>query len=151
VTNPDAPQKSDPNFDKYPETVLVFEGGLRIDLTRPLTPDDRDRLRDILATPFAVITASDPFGTPASQEENRARRLELSEVLAASASQVVDVRGVAVDGSHAEDGFGCSATVDEAARIAREFRQSAFFWYDGSEFSLVESEGATRVLGLPRD
>ena len=151
VTNPEAPQNSDPNFDKYPDTILVFDDGLRLDLTRELTPDDHERLRTRFKGTFAVLTAADPFGQTVSDAENRSSQRSLEEALRSISQNVMRVCGEALDGSHSEDGFGCEATLDQAAQIAREFRQSAFFWYDGFEFSLVESEGATRVFRLPRD
>jgi hypothetical protein len=150
VTNPEAPQNSDPNFDEYPETILVFDDALRIDLTRELTPDDREKLRTRFNGPFAVLTGSDPFGRTASDAENESSQRSLEGALHAVSRNVMRVCGESLDGSHSEDGFGCEVTLDQAAQIAREFRQSAFFWYDGVEFSLVESEGATPVFRLPR-
>jgi hypothetical protein len=150
VTNPEAPQNSDPNFDKYPDTILVFDDGLRIDLTRELTPNDREKLRAKFSGTFAVLTGSDPFGQTASDAENESSQRSLEDALRSICRNVMRVCGESLDGSHSEDGFGCEATLDQTAQIAREFRQSAFFWYDGFEFSLMESEGATRVFRLPR-
>ena len=149
MTNPEAPQNSDPNFDKYPDTILVFDDGLRLDLTRELTPADRERLRAKFKGTFAVLTAADPFGRTASNAENASSQRSLEDALHAVSDNVMRVCGEALDGSHSEDGFGCETSLDQAAQIAREFRQSAFFWYDGVEFSLMESEGASRVFRLP--
>jgi hypothetical protein len=150
VTNPEAPQNSDPNFDKYPETILVFDDTFRIDLTRELTPDDREKIRIRFNGTFAVLTGSDPFGRTASDAENESSQRSLERALRAVTQSVLRVCGESLDGSHSEEGFGCEVTLDQAAQIARELRQSAFFWYDGVEFSLVESEGATTVFRLPR-
>jgi hypothetical protein len=148
LPNPEAPQKSDPNFDKYPDTILVFDDGLRIDLTRDLTPDHREKLHAKFHGPFAVLTGADPFGRVASDAENESSRRSLEQALRSICGNVMRVRGNALDGGHSEESFACDATLDEAARIAREYRQSAFFWYDGQEFSLVESEGTSRASFL---
>jgi hypothetical protein len=145
----DTPQADDPSYSEYPNTILVFDDGLRIDLTRELTPDDHAALKKHFEKPFAVITASDPFGVPAGESDNAANRRRLERVLSRIGTALETVRGEAVDSDHGEDGFGCELPLDEAARIACEFSQTAFFWYDGTSFWLYDSCKGRSVSRLP--
>jgi hypothetical protein len=131
-------------FHAYPDTVLAFEGGPRIDLHWRLGPEDRRALAALeLGPSFAVLTAEDPGeGTgdlsaddlAERQRENVRRTLRFEEVLARWGLAFRRVDGSAPDCAHRERCVAVAASRDEATRLAAEHDQVALFWYDGEHF-----------------
>ena len=135
------------SFEAYPETVLAFEGGPRIELRWRLDPEDRRALAALeLGPTFAVLTAEeagDEDGDDLSadamaerQRENVRRTLRLEELLARQGIAFRRVSGSAPDGSHHERCVAVALGRKEAMRLAAERDQLALFWYDGERFSL---------------
>lgn len=136
--------------DRYPETVLHFASGLRVDLRAPLTPDDREALADIAPhETFAVITASNP-GRRLEDLENNRRRDELSKEIGRRGASPIPVKGCSPDGAHCEDSFCVDLPKDESLALARRFGQEAIFWYHGGAFWLVAArENGSEAMRLP--
>ncbi len=121
---------------------------LEIDLRREPAPGlDKELARRGLAGPFAVITAYDPFGHPQDDDANRRRDRALAARLAEAGLVVVPIDGRSPDGSHIEPGYGVQLPPGEACALAREFGQTAIFWWDGMAFCFVEAaDGGWRVI-----
>jgi Protein of unknown function (DUF3293) len=133
------------SFDTYPETVLAFEGGPRIDLRWRPGPEDRGALAALeLGPAFAVLTTEDAGGEGAEaatadevaerQRENVRRTLRFEEHLARAGVPFRRLDGSAPDGSHRERCVAVALPQEEAARLARERGQVALLWYDGERF-----------------
>ena len=148
-----APDHHDPDWPKYPETVLSFSTtpGLEIDLRSPLSTEARDGLaRAGLGDPFAVMTAFDPQGRDLTPEENEARRAGLEKTLRARGTPFLNVDCCSPDRSHCERSVAISIPQDEATGLARELEQVAYFWFDGQRFWIVGALLPTDPLALPR-
>ena len=140
----------------YPETILVFAGErhtLALDLRRPLGELDREALAALrMPAPFGVVTAANPIGGELSHAENQSRHEALRTRLESSGlRRRLAADGVSSDGSHREAGFAIHASRDEIRRLANEFEQSAFFWFDGSAFWLVDATDDSYEIRLPPD
>lgn len=57
--------------------------------------------------------------------------------------------GRAPDGNHIEEGVAGILDIEVAAEISREFRQTAFFWYDSWDFYIVGSDEPAERMQLP--
>ncbi len=146
----------------YLRTVLAFEGGPRVDLRAPPSPDQQRALAALeLGPSFAVLTAENPDGgedvPPSADEayrrdrENVRRTLRLEERLAREGIPFRRVEGTAPDGSHRERCVAVALERGAAEALAREHDQLALFWYDGQRFWLwpAEAEEAPRPLPAP--
>jgi len=142
---------NDEKWSAYPETMLDFPepDGVRIDLRRPVTDDDRRQLaRRGLDRPFAVITAENPCGLdaedPASEsqaeireERNRKRMADFIEMVERDGIQYQPVDGASPDSDYCEHSLALLIERDRALRLARRLDQLAIFWFDGRDFWLV--------------
>jgi hypothetical protein len=102
-----------------------------------------------LTGPFAVITAYNPVGHPVEDDANQRRDRALAERLAALGVVVIPVDGRSPDGRHVEPGYGVPLPPHEACGLAREFGQTAIFWWNGEAFWLVEARKGGRCVRLP--
>lgn len=150
---PPTAARHDPARTHYPNTVLVVHPPgappFEIDLRQEPEPTLGEALARLgLAAPFAVITACNPFGRAKDDATNRRRTRELAERLTVARLQHVPVDGRSPDGAHIEPGFGVVLPLEEARALAREFEQTAIFWWDGAAFWLVDAwkEGARMRL-----
>jgi hypothetical protein len=150
----------DPRWRYFFETVLVVrppgEPPFEIDLRRtPRSGLGEELARRGLAGPFAVITAYNPFGHPRDAAANSRRDRELAVRLATLGSKApqsvapIRVDGRSPDGSHVEPGYGVLLPLEEARALAREFGQTAIFWWDGEDFWIVEAVEEGRRVRLP--
>ncbi len=148
------------SYQAYPQTLLAFEGGPRLDLRRPLSRDERQALRAAgLGDSFAVLTAESPggaepeAGTPALLAEreraNVRRILRLEEHLARHGLRFRRVDGSAPDGTHRERCVAVALAREEAEGLARGRDQVALFWYDGERFWLWSAKVADTPQPLP--
>lgn len=144
----------DPRWEIFPETVLDVRAPglpvLEIDLRREPPPGlGRELARRGLTGDFAVVTACNPAGEPIDAEANLRRDAMLAGRLEELGIDLIRVDGRSPDGSHNEPGYGVPLTLDAARSLAREFRQTAIFWWDGESFWLIEAVESGRVLRLP--
>lgn len=142
----------DRSWAHYPNTIIeLFEQrDLRIDLRETIG----DHVRTVLATrgldgTFAVLTAANPRGLPATPDENHRSEARLIETLDGLGAHHVSADGVSSDGSHRERGLAVQIQRATAAALAREFGQSAFFWFDGFDFWLVGALVVAPPVRLP--
>lgn len=127
----------DPSWDAYPHTILEFHAAqtVRIDLRRAVTTADQAALSAIgLNQPFAVLTAYNPTGQTIDEAANRRRTEALRQRLNDRGLLVIPTQGVSPDRRHQETGFAAAMPREEAAAIAKDFGQSAIFWWDGARF-----------------
>jgi hypothetical protein len=128
----------DHSWTFYPETVLHFlDGGITVDLRFPLAEQVVASLRGLgLGPHFAVITADKPLGGSATPEENDQALARLRQVLQAARIPLLRCDGTDPSQSHRERGFACALPLQCAIALARDFRQSALFHFDGESFWL---------------
>lgn len=145
----------DPRWSSYPETILAIgdpRTPIRVDLRRPLDQSDLDALLALpIGIPFGVVTAADPVGRQLSDADNRVRYEALRERIEFSGLCHIRADGVSPDGSHREEGSAIHASREEVCRLAREFEQSAFFWFDGDALWLVDANDDSHEVRLPPD
>jgi len=148
-----APDPHDPDWPKYPETILTFATDPRIEIDLRAIPPER-ALSQLsaagLGQPFAIMTAFDPRGEDLSLEENRERARNLERKLEAAGYSFVSVDCCSPDRSHRECSVGVVMPQGEAIDMAREMDQIAIFWFDGQRFWVVGAVLETDPLMLPR-
>ena len=144
--------------DAYPETVLAFEGGPRIELRWRLDSEERRELAALeLGPSFAVLTAEDPGSEDADsaddfaerQRENTRRTLRFEELLTRQGLAFRRVDGSAPDGTHRERCVAVAVSREEATRLAAERDQVALFWYDRERFWLWPGQVGAQPEPLP--
>jgi hypothetical protein len=147
------PDQHDPDWPKYPETILSFSTTpkIEVDLRQNLSDTTLTQLKRIgFGEPFAVMTAFDPRGQDLPAEENEKRRRDLSQRLTATGYKFVDVDACSPDRSHCECSVAVVMAQDEAVALARELEQVAIFWFDGERFWIVGALVNADPLMLPR-
>ena len=147
------PDQHDPDWPKYPETVLQFSTSppIEIDLRRPVIPEAIAQLRKMgLDSPFAIMTAYDPRGQDLSADENETRRKKLNDRLSANGYRFVQVDCCSPDLAHCECSVAVAMPQDAALDLARELEQVAIFWFDGERFWILGAIVDTDALALPR-
>jgi Protein of unknown function (DUF3293) len=157
----------DPRFVNYPETVLELklyglptgsivgrfrDARARIDLRQPIDAEARRVLRRAgLAHSFAVITACNPRGLQLDDAANRERTVALLARIARLGLVAVPTDGLSPDGTHREEGVAVNVDIPAAASIARDFQQTAFFWFDGSIMWIIMADATDERIRLPID
>lgn len=147
------PDSHDPDWPKYPETILSFSTTppVKIDLRAIPSAGELAALNAAgLGEPFAITTAFDPRGEnlPAAENERRARDLERR--LVENGHRFTRVDCCSPDRSHCERSVAVVMPQQEAIDLARELEQVAIFWFDGQRFWIVGAMVETDPLMLPR-
>jgi hypothetical protein len=149
----EAPDKHDPDWPRYPETVLTFATRPPVEIDLREIPSD-SALTQLAASglgePFAIVTAFDPEGHNLSAAENERRKQELDRRLTSMGYDFVDVDCCSPDRSHCECSVAVTMPREEALDLAREMRQVAIFWFDGKLFWILGALVETDPLMLPR-
>lgn len=147
------PDQHDPDWPRYPETILTFSTTPRVEIDLREIPSQRviaDLATAGFSAPFAVLTAFDPRGKNLSRDENERRRRDLDARLETSGYRFAHVDACSPDRSHCE----CSAAIvmpqDQAIELAKELEQVAIFWFDGQRFWILGALLETDPLMLPR-
>jgi hypothetical protein len=147
------PEQHDPDWPRYPETILTFSTNpaVEIDL-REIPP--AGAIADLAAAgfgqPFAVLTAFDPRGNDLSPAENDARRRDFDARLTTNGYTFVSVNACSPDRTHCECSVAVIMPQDKAIGLARELEQVAIFWFDGKRFWILGGIVETDPLTLPR-
>jgi hypothetical protein len=148
------PDQHDPDWPRYPETILSFstEPVVEIDLREIPSEGALAQLRAAgFGQPFAVLTAFDPRGQNLSAAENEKRRSELDERLRAEGYKFVHVDACSPDRSHCECSVAVLMPQDKAVELALELEQVAIFWFDGKRFWILGVSAESDPLMLPRN
>ena len=147
------PDQHDPDWPRYPETILDFATTppVRIDL-RDIPSDSEVRALESagLGEPFAIITAFDPRGENLSPGENEKRKRDLDDVLRSRGYKFAHVDCCSPDRSHCECSVAVLMPQEKAVDLARELEQVALFWFDGKRFWILGALVETDPLMLPR-
>jgi hypothetical protein len=147
------PDQHDPDWPRYPETVLDFATtpAVEIDL-REIPPLDAIAALKAagLGQPFAIMTAFDPRGENLSSAENEKRKQELDKRLRSSGYKFAQVTCCSPDRSHCECSVAVVMSQEKALDLAREMEQVAIFWFDGKRFWILGALAQTGPLMLPR-
>lgn len=85
---------------------------------------------------FFIVTAHNPFGSLATDEENTANNERLQTKIRNSAWTSFPVTGRCKD--HAEAGFGIACTRAEALRLGRQFQQDAIYEVHDDKVILID-------------
>jgi hypothetical protein len=147
------PDQHDPDWPRYPETILTFSTTPRveIDLRQPVSERVLAELNRIgFDTPFAVMTAFDPRGRDLPAAENDKRRSDLNQRLKAGGYRFVDVDACSPDRSHCECSVAVAMPQADAIALAKDLEQVAIFWFDGTRFWIIGALIETDPLMLPR-
>jgi len=147
------PDQHDPDWPRYPETVLTFatRPPLEIDLRQIPSDSALAQLRaEGFGKPFAIVTAFDPEGRNLSAAENERRKQELDRRLNSTGYQFMQVDCCSPDRSHCECSIAVTMPQREALDLAREMRQVAIFWFDGNRFWILGALVEADPLMLPR-
>ncbi|CAN5654547.1 hypothetical protein BH23GEM1_BH23GEM1_01590 [soil metagenome] len=147
------PGQLDPDWHKYPDTVLHFRSdpAVRIDLREPVDRAALAALRRIgLEGPFGVLTAHDPRGEDENAGVNARRGVALDARLSALGARYVHANACSPDGSHCEASVAVAIPRDDVTALAREFEQVAIFWFDGEKFWIVGALAGGDPVMLPR-
>ena len=147
------PNQQDPDWPRYPETVLEFATtpAVQIDL-REIPSDDQIAAlqRAGLDRPFAIMTAFDPRGENLLAAENEKRKEELDRRLRSGGYAFAQVDACSPDRSHCECSVAVIMPQERALDLAREMEQVAIFWFDGNRFWILGALVETDPLMLPR-
>jgi hypothetical protein len=97
---------------------------------------------------FGVITACNPYGRTASDEQNVAATAKLRQDLIETGREVFLVTGCSPDLVHREPGFGVRCEAEEIVELGRAWHQEAVFWVEARIVHLVPCRtGESAVLG----
>ena len=147
------PEQQDPDWPRYPETILSFSTKPLVEIDLRGIPPARS-LADLAAAgfgqPFAVLTAFDPHGRDLSREENEKRRRDLDARLRAEGYKFAQVDACSPDRSHCECSVAVVMPQEKAIELAHELEQVAIFWFDGERFWILGVTGQTDPFVLPR-
>jgi len=147
------PEQQDPDWPRYPETILSFSTKPVVEIDLREIPSTR-ALADLEAAgfgqPFAVLTAFDPQGRDLSREENEKRRRDLDARLRAEGYKFANVDACSPDRSHCECSVAVAMPQAKAIELAHELEQVAIFWFDGERFWILGVIVESDPLMLPR-
>jgi uncharacterized protein DUF3293 len=148
-----SPDQYDPDWPRYPETVLDFATTPRVVIDLRAIPSD-DEIAALKAAgldqPFAIMTAFDPRGENLSPAENEKKKQELDKRLLSSGYRFAQVDSCSPDRSHCECSVAVVMPQGKALDLAREMQQVAIFWFDGKRFWILGVLAETDPLMLPR-
>ena len=148
-----APEQHDPDWPRYPETILSFSTQPVVEIDLRVIPSESELAKLEAAgfgEPFAVLTAFDPRGRDLSRAENEKRRGELDQRLIAEGYKFAHVDACSPDRSHCERSVAVLIPQKKALALARELEQVAIFWFDGKRFWIFGALAETDPLILPR-
>jgi len=149
-----APDQQDPDWPRYPETVLEFSTTPAIEIDLRQVPSE-NAIRVLTAAglgkPFAILTAFDPRGENLSRAQNEKRKRELEKRLRSNNYRFAQVDACSPDRSHCECSFAVVMPQEKALDLAREMEQVAIFWFDGKRFWILGALAETDPLMLPRN
>ena len=147
------PDQQDPDWPRYPETVLEFLTTPAIEIDLRQVPSE-NAIRALTAAglgqPFAILTAFDPRGENLSRAQNEKRKQELEKRLRSSNYRFAQVDACSPDRSHCECSFAVVMPQAKALDLAREMEQVAIFWFDGKRFWILGALAEMDPLLLPR-
>ena len=145
------PETLDPDWARYPNTILHLDGGGTVDLRRPVNEETMRTLAALgLTGPFAVITAYDPRGEDLPPGENERHAAQFEGELRSRAVHFLHMDACSPDGEHCEASVAVKATYDSARQLAIDHGQVAFFWFDGERFWIAGALLETHPVALPR-
>ncbi|HMJ17305.1 MAG TPA: DUF3293 domain-containing protein [Gemmatimonadaceae bacterium] len=147
------PDEHDPDWPRYPETVLEFATTPRVEVDLRKSPSDAE-IAGLQSAgfdqPFAVMTAFDPRGENLAAAENEKRQQDLERRLRSSGYKFAEVDACSPDRSHCECSVAVVMPQEKALDLARELEQVALFWFDGKRFWILGALVETDPLMLPR-
>ena len=134
----------------YAAVTLEFPGGPTVHLDRSVPPGTLAEVqRELGSKTFAVLTSDNPMSVPVTPHANMLRRSVLALELRNAGLVHRPVTGRNADGSWQEQGFAVAAGVGESDALAELHGQNAYYWFDGTAFSIHEMTGQHRTIRLP--
>jgi uncharacterized protein DUF3293 len=148
------PDQHDPDWPRYPATILSFSTEPRIEINLRRIPSAYALAKLEAAgfgQPFAILTAFDPKGRNLSRAENERRNRDLDRRLKETRYKFVHVDACSPDRAHCESSVAVVMPQEKAIELARELEQIAIFWFDGKRFWIVGVLVETDPIELPRN
>ena len=148
------PDQHDPDWPRYPETILSFSTEPKVEIDLRELPSERTRAQLGAAGfggPFAVVTAADPCGQDLSAADNEQRRRDLDQRLRVEGYRFAHVDACSPDLTHCESSVAVVMPKEKAIELARELEQVAIFWFDGKRFLILGALIETEPIELPRN
>ena len=146
------PEQHDPDWPRYPETILTFSTNPPVEIDLREVPSAR-AIAELAAAgfgqPFAVLTAFDPRGRDLSAAENEKRRHELDALLTRGGYKFASVDACSPDHAHCEGSVAVVMAQKNAIALGRELGQVAIFWFDGKRFWIIGALMEADPLMLP--
>ncbi len=145
--------EDDPGWSKYGDTLIEFfdDGSLVLDLRKPIPERHRRVLAEsTLGEQFAIMTAFNPHGRDHSAEDNARRDRQLRTALSEMGVPWVCADGWSPDRTHREPGVAVVLDQAAAQQLARDYGQSAIYWYDHGVVWLVGALVDAAPERLPR-
>lgn len=143
----------DPSWSHYGDTLIELfdDGSVVLDVREPIPQHKRQVLAaSVLGRQFAVLTAFNPHGRDHTAADNEERDRRLRADLTARGLTWVCADGWSPDRSHREPGVAVVVDRTTAQQIAREYEQSAIYWYDDGVIWLVGALVDASPERLPR-
>lgn len=148
------PEQHDPDWPRYPETILSFLTKPVVEIDLRAIPSER-AISDLKAAglghAFAILTAFDPGGRDISLSENKRRSRDLGQRLNVEGYSFAHVDACSPDRAHREGSVAVVMPQDKAIDLAREMEQVAIFWFDGARFWILGVLVESDPLMLPRN
>lgn len=147
--------ENDPGWASYAETILVFPGPARLEIDL-FVPVSLVACSDLAARgldrPFGLVTPCNPRGRTSSPVENEARLVQFLAELDLMGARYLRVDGLSRDRRHVEHGVALAWPQGEVVALARQWEQSAVYWWDGACFWVIGAltNSAPWLLGSPR-
>jgi hypothetical protein len=129
----------DPGWASYAETILLVHGASprEVDLARPLGARERAVfLAAGLPGSFGLVTSDNPRGRNATPADNAERRARFRSA-PGMGGHLTRVDGLSRDRRRAEVGVALPWSMRAVRRLAREWDQSAIYWFDGTAMWVI--------------
>jgi hypothetical protein len=98
-------------------------------------------LTNSLRTPIGIITAWNPQGRPASEQDNREDDVALHAIVLDVGGKVLRARGSSEESGYHEDGWAVSGlSLRYLSVLSCRFRQIAFYWCTASSLWCVTAD-----------
>ncbi|HEY3112977.1 MAG TPA: DUF3293 domain-containing protein [Gemmatimonadaceae bacterium] len=148
------PDQHDPDWPRYPETILSFSTEPKVEIDLRKIPSENSLAKLAAAgfgKPFAIVTAFDPAGQDLLATDNEKRRRDLDQRLTAEGYEFAHVDAYSPDRTHSEASVAVVMPQEKAIELARELEQLAIFWFDGNQFWILGAVVETDPIELPRN
>lgn len=127
---------------EYPNTVLSWFDGSRVDLREPIGARELAAFASNgLCNAFAILSAYPAPSQARPREQSELLTARLRAEIRALDAPCVDLVASSPCGAHTEPSVAAPLSRRDALVIARQFEQSAVFWFDGARMWIDWTDG----------